>query len=149
MTASNLTSRSTAAGAIAVTLALLAGCGPSRPATYPVTGKVVFPDGSTLPGGMVEFESISAEGRPVNARGPIAEDGTFFLSTFQPGDGALPGEHRALVRPPVPDVYVEEGERPPPAMLDRKYERYETSDLQFSVQEGENQITINVTRPGR
>lgn len=133
---------------VAIAMVTLSGCGPNRPATYPVTGKVVFPDGSTLSGGMVEFESLSADGQPVNARGPIAADGTFSLSTFEAGDGALPGEHKALVHPPMSDVDVEEGEKPPPLLIDQKFKQYKTSGLKFTIQEGENKITINVTRPG-
>ena len=134
--------------AVAVSVAV-AGCDSGRPATYPVEGKVVFPDGTPLTGGMVEFEFVGGEGNPLNARGRIEEDGTFCLSTFEAGDGALAGEHRAIVRPPAPDYSPRKSGPLPKRIIDPRFERYGTSDLRFTVKEGKNDfITIQVARPG-
>jgi len=53
-----------------VTLLLLAGCGPSGPAMYPVSGKVTF-NGETLPDGYVTFTSKDRSTR--DAAGPIVD----------------------------------------------------------------------------
>ena len=127
------------------------GCGTGHPKTYPVSGKVVFDDGAPLTsGGFIGFESTPAEGLPVNARGVIGDDGTFVLSTFGEGDGAVAGKHRALVRAhrkrPEGDQFRED--RIPPPVIDRRFERYATSGLEFTVEEGRNESTVVVQRPG-
>jgi len=36
----------------------------------------------------------------------------------------------------------------PEPIIDPRFARYQTAGLEFTVQEGENDIQINVTRPG-
>jgi hypothetical protein len=67
---------------------LLAGCGPSRPQTVPVSGRVTW-QGQPVVEGIIVF--YPATGRP--ATGVIAADGTYRLRTFDPGDGAVLGKH--------------------------------------------------------
>lgn len=124
-----------------------AGCGPGRPSTCPVQGKVVFADGKPLAGGLIELESMPAEGPPFNASGRIQPDGSFRLGTFQEGDGAVAGKHRAIVRPLMPEVDIEQGIKPSEPVIDPKFERYETSGLELTVTEGENEWTVRVERP--
>ena len=108
-----------------------------------------LPDGSPLAGGMVEFQSAAVDGKQHNARGVIGTDGTFRLGTFEADDGALAGEHRAIVRPEQPDFNIMTQGPPPKPAIDPQLGRYETSGLKFTVTEGENQIEIEVTRPPR
>lgn len=124
------------------------GCEPGRKATYPVSGKVVFADGSPLiTGGIVLFESIAAEGQSVIARGVVQDDGTFRLSTFEEGDGARAGKYRILVRAKRDATdYRERGIIPRP-VIDSRYENYETSGLQFTVEENNNEFKVVVNRP--
>jgi len=75
------------------TVLLIAGCGSGRPTTVPVRGKVTF-DGKPVPTGRITF--YPAEGR--SATGAIGPDGSYTLTTFEPGDGALPGKHRVTIR---------------------------------------------------
>jgi hypothetical protein len=81
----------------ALVLALLGGCGARK---YPVVGKVVFKDGTPLPGGLVVFSPLDP-GNHVGARGYIQPDGTFELSSEKAGDGSLEGRYQVLVRPPT------------------------------------------------
>ena len=70
---------------------------------YPVNGKVVFENGEPLTtGGVVLCESLDtlSDDMAIMARGKIREDGTFELSTFADGDGAVVGKHRVLVSRP-------------------------------------------------
>jgi len=72
------------------------GCGSSggTPATLiPVKGKVTY-KGQPLTKGVIEFEP-DGYGRP--ARGQLQADGTFELTTLQPGDGVVAGEHRISI----------------------------------------------------
>ena len=124
------------------------GCGSDRAATYPVKGKVVFTDGSPLEGGgSVEFESKPQEGMPINARGVIAAGGAFSLTTYEEGDGAVAGVHRAIVRPTRPIFEPEEGGTMPGPVINPRFEKYETSGLEFTVTEDDNDFTIKVERP--
>src|SRR5579883_1927961 len=73
------------------------GCGskegPYVAATVPVKGSVTY-QGKKLTQGEVTFESLE-NGR--EAHGRIQPDGTFVLTTFKEGDGALAGDHRVAV----------------------------------------------------
>ena len=123
-----------------VSLALLFGCS-QGPRVYPVSGRVVHPNGEPVAAGMVEFESI--DHRPkINARGAIQPDGTFRLGTFSEDDGAVAGRHRAVVLPPVRAIGHDAG----PATFDLRYASYMRSGLEFTVAEGPNELTIEVER---
>ncbi len=135
----------------AVALLAAAGCGAQQPGTYPVRGKVTYPDGTPVTAGMVEFEPSQKGGVPLseryNARGRIHEDGSYSLTTFREGDGAVPGRHRVIVQEPYPDADLEAGPRRWKPSIDPSYRRYEESGLEFDVKAEENEITIVVTRP--
>lgn len=80
--------------ALLVTAVVLAGCGGSDfPKTYSVSGTVVQ-NGKPVDGALVTF--LSTEGGK-SAVGSTNADGEFTLSTFGPGDGALPGAYKVTV----------------------------------------------------
>ena len=72
---------------------LLAGCGDSNPAVYPVTGTVSF-NGEPLSTGTIVFIPKSGG---ASAQGQIGSGGKYTLTTFTDGDGALPGTHTVMV----------------------------------------------------
>lgn len=77
---------------LTIAAAMAVGC--SRgPATAKVTGSVTL-DGKPLAFGSVMFQGATG-GQP--ARGDIQPDGTFALTTFATGDGAIVGNHRVRV----------------------------------------------------
>jgi hypothetical protein len=133
--------RSTILLSIAVSLG---GCG-KAPATYPVAGKVVYPNGSPLTGGVIELSLTGGEA--VNARGPIERDGSFHVVTPGKGDGAVLGTHRVAVRALAQDSEPLDGKPTSPAQIDPRFEKYETSQLQVVVEPKPNQFTIEVKRP--
>ncbi len=69
------------------------GCWSRGPETIPVQGIVTL-DGKPVEGATVSF-SPKAAGRP--ATGTTDAAGHFSLTTFEPGDGAVPGEHVVTV----------------------------------------------------
>lgn len=73
-------------------LCLTAGCGSDAP--VPVSGKVTV-DGKPVGNAGVTFHPQDGKGRP--ATGETAEDGTYKLTTLNPGDGALKGEYRVTL----------------------------------------------------
>ncbi len=118
------------------------------PRTYPVTGKVVFDDGRPLTsGGVVLSECLDTVGAGTNARGAIDEEGLFQLTTFKDNDGALPGKHRFMVKADRDaDDYLKRGIIPRP-VIDERFESYDTSGLEFTVEEGGNDLTLIVDLP--
>jgi hypothetical protein len=84
---------------LVVCISLVAtGCGGSNPKTIKVTGKVSY-KGKPVTQGSITFQPAHpTEGglsRP--ARGDIGSDGTYELSTFETGDGVMPGDYIVLV----------------------------------------------------
>ncbi|HEY1381334.1 MAG TPA: hypothetical protein VGF55_31325 [Gemmataceae bacterium] len=121
-----------------------AGCN-SGPRLYPVTGKVVNKGkGSVkdLAGYIVQFQSTTDPAELPG--GTIAEDGTFTLTTRVAGKevpGVKEGTYRArLMQQPT------EGAAPPPLLVHRRYTKFETADLQYTIKPGPNEITIEVER---
>jgi hypothetical protein len=121
-----------------VLLVGVAGCG----GYYPVHGKVTYPDGSPVTKGIVVFESNGAA-NAISARGEIQADGTYQLGTDKPGDGVPAGKYRVLVTPRLenPDA--------PEVTFDRRFADFNTSGLEFEVGSGDNDFSIQVTRPGK
>lgn len=134
-------SRNTTLLGIAMGLALACnGC--STSATNPVSGKVVYTDGSPatdLVGHTVSFDCVEHQ---VGASGEIQADGTFRLGTFTDNDGAMTGTHRVAISPPLPPV-----DAPAPLLLiDKKYGDMATSGLEVEIKPGANEITLTVER---
>ncbi|MBN9524158.1 hypothetical protein J0H58_37555 [bacterium] len=114
----------------------LAGCGSDL---QPVTGKVVYEDGTPVKGGDITFNS---KGRTpaVNASGNIADDGTFTLK-FNGREGAAPGSYKVV-------VVGKEGYGEGPA-VDGVYGDPLNTPLTQEIVAGKNDLTITVKRPTR
>jgi hypothetical protein len=125
-----------------VTLALtlivsLVGCGDGRPKVVPVSGQVLM-NGKPVTGrtGFVRVEP--AGGRP--AIGEInTADGTFTLTTFEQGDGCMPGTHPAavIVNTTVGGKLI--------SLIPEKYGDAKTSGLQVTVDEPTDSLKIELT----
>ncbi len=133
------------------TLTLLSGCSDSG--LTPVRGKVTF-DGKPLPTGSIRF--FPAEGgRP--AVGQIATDGTYELSTTEPGDGAKPGQYKVAVESiestqtgPAPTSLEQEmelggtGRTSVTYLLPPEYSSHKSSGLTATVDAGDNTINFDL-----
>src|SRR5262245_9998826 len=117
--------------AVAIALAPLAAAGCGR-RMCPVEGKVAYKDGTPLTGGMVIFEPFEADLK-TSSRGHVQKDGSFRLGTEGEADGAPEGKYRVLVVP----LYGVPGA--PAVKIDPKYERPETSPLEYTVVRGKNE----------
>ena len=102
-------------------------------------------DGTPLNGGIVSLQPSGKEGPATNARGIVGPDGTFRLTTFKEGDGALPGKHRAIVLSPPPNN--KPNEPTPKPNVHKKFGSYDTSGLVVDSTPGPNKITLKVDRP--
>lgn len=125
---------------IAASLCLLvSGCGGGNGLeTAPATGQVTL-NGQPLPYGAVSFRPKA--GSP--ATGEIQADGSFTLTTYRNGDGAIVGAHEVLVsateahagtaKPVDPGM-----EAPiPKSLIPEKYASFSTSGITAEVKPGE------------
>jgi hypothetical protein len=87
-------------------------------------------------GGTVVFEP---EQRGKMAVGPIAADGTFELTTYQQGDGAIVGRHRVAVTPLVELVAdtAQSQQSVQEPLIPHKYQAATSSGIVFDVKSGE------------
>ncbi len=119
---------------------LQGGCSDGRPRTWPVRGTVLFEDGSPVKTGVIELESIEHQ---TTATGKIGEDGSFILGTFREQDGAVAGQHRAIVIQLIMGdrtiVHTQDHGHPVPV----HYATYESSDLRLTVEPtADNNLTV-------
>ena len=108
----------------------LSGCGQSSvaiPSTFSVKGKVSY-KGKPLTKGSIVFEPTDA-GK--DAYGKIQPDGTFELTTYKEGDGAVVGTHR---------VYVTEQ---PKGAIPVKYTQASSSKVEVEVGEATTDYPID------
>lgn len=131
------------------------GCGDGLPQRAPVAGSVTF-NGQPVSEGTVTF--FPTAGRA--ALGKIQADGTFRLTTYDEGDGALLGEHRVTIEAvkvtggASPQSFEEElrfgqtGQATVASVVERlvpqEYAQRATSPLTASVQRGENRIDFHL-----
>jgi hypothetical protein len=121
---------------------MTAGCGHG---TAPVQGKVVFADNQAaateLDGYVITMESAE---RKISATGIIESDGTFLVSTFEQGDGAMPGAYRVAITPPL-GTLTSEGPAAKP-IIDPRYGQLKTSNLDVTIEPGNNEYLVEVER---
>ena len=141
------------AAVLTVVVVMLCGCTSkpdNRPRRVPVTGTVLY-KGQPVADATVLFEP--ANDTPA-AAGKTDAQGHYRLETFDPADGAVPGDYKITVRKvevirghkgeQVPDDYV----GPPPDekwLLPAKFSKAETSGLAATVNEGQtNEIKLDL-----
>jgi hypothetical protein len=124
-----------------ITCAITAGCSDRLP-TYPVSGIVQFEEGKPVHVGTLELKSRE---HGIQARGDIQTDGSFQLSTYEAGDGAVAGLHDCV----VVQMVIAEGlsaHRPSAVgVVDGRHANYATSGLVVEVSPNRNNLlTIEV-----
>lgn len=125
--------------ALGLAAAWIVGCGgdSDRLQTAPVHGTVSY-NGQPLTRGSITF--VPTQSGPT-ATGQIQPDGTYSLTTYEEGDGAILGSHRVMI------VSMDEGSglpedamTEPKLLIPDKYGRDQTSGLTADVTEGDNEI---------
>lgn len=112
------------------------GCGGNQHRTAKVNGKVTY-KGKPVPNGTVTF--IPEAGGP-SATGEIQSDGTFSMTTYSSGDGAVLGKHKVVIAAmqDMGDRLPEDRNPLPPPIVPTKYTSPATTDLTTEVKDGEN-----------
>ncbi len=149
-----------------LSLVIMTGCGGSdRPATYPVSGSVLY-NGEPVAGASVSFW---AEGAARAATGVTTAEGKFQLSMYDLNDGALAGSQTITVlkmeaskqaaADPTKNMNdaaaaaemmanVQEGGGPggPKSLIPKAYAGKDTTSLQETVSaDGENTFILQLT----
>jgi hypothetical protein len=119
----------------------LAGCGGDRLRTAVVRGKVTC-NGKAVPNGTISF--IPASGP--TATGEIQPDGSFTLTTYCKGDGAVLGQHTVvIVAMEDMSTRLPEARNPlPPPIVPDKYTSLATTDLRREVKDEVNQVNFDL-----
>jgi hypothetical protein len=134
--------------------ASIVGCGAGNGPERGVVRGVVTTGGKPIPQGVIRFHP-QAGGRP--ATGTLASDGTYSLTTIEPGDGAPVGAHRVTIEAKrvegaeMPRSFDEEvkmvkegrsskGKGKLVWLVPPRYTRLESSNLTAQVESGENRI---------
>jgi hypothetical protein len=121
----------------------MVGCSKSPFDLAPVYGKVTI-DGKPVSTGRVMFAPIAkGESREVGkpAFGTLQADGTFTLTTFEEGDGAVVGEHWVTIFGPDEETIV----TPVSTTGVPKFSRLSVPQKQKVAGNQENQIEVNLT----
>lgn len=113
------------------------GCGSSQVPVYPVSGTVLFENGSPVRTGTVELESRDHR---VTATGTIRDDGSFVLGTYTSDDGACPGEHGVIVVQLIINDGTISHSKDHGHPVDPMYASYTTSPLTATVKEQDDNI---------
>ena len=128
-------------------LVALSGCGPDRPDTITVSGKVTFAGGAPPAEGMIYFACVEpAEGydrRPGSA--PFGTDGSYEVKSFEEGDGLVPGKYEVGVEcwdsPPMMG-------KPVKSYVPKRYQASKTSGLEVVIESGAGiqEVTFDVPK---
>jgi hypothetical protein len=127
---------------------LVSGCGPSRPATVPVKGTVTY-NGEPVEGAAVVFFGTGRQ-----ATGETNSEGIFSLQTYEPNDGAIPGEYTVTIAKveSAPESSGDPGREPPKvsatppkSLIPKKYADPKDSELKETVTPGApNEFTFEL-----
>lgn len=129
---------------------VVTGCGSGRPQTVAVTGTVTYKGDPVENAAVVFFKD---KGAPP-ATGQTDASGVFTLTTFEPNDGAVPGEYVVTVAKveSAPEVEGDgripppQSDKPPKSLIPVKYSEPNASDLKETVSApGPNEITLELT----
>ena len=125
------------AGAAFGVLLFALGCGGGDRAE--VSGKVTRADGSPLVGARVIARS-DATGK--SASGITDDDGSYVLSTVEPGDGVPVGDYKASII-----EFRGTGDNMRPGSISLKYGNPDESGLAFAISGGEEKVFDVVVDP--
>jgi hypothetical protein len=125
-------------GLLLVPLVLL-GCGDQRPKRVPISGRVTI-DGKPLDVGCVQ---VQPEGHRA-AYGTIGPDGRFQLTTYEPNDGCVLGEHPLV----IVNAHKKLNETTGLVCAPEKYQFPQTSGLKLSVQGPRDDANFDLTWKG-
>lgn len=124
-------------------LASVLGCGNSN-GTVKVSGVLTVAGGPPPGPGTISFTVVQpADGFPNRpAMAKFGDDGVYKVTTYDPGDGLLPGKYQVAVEcyetPPNMDG------KPVKSFIDKKYMNGETSGFELNIEPNSKAIEFNL-----
>jgi hypothetical protein len=125
------------AGLVLCAVILFSGCTGGRLPTAPVRGKVTY-KGAPLNTGTVTF--VPDTTAAPCAYGEIGADGSYELTTYKRGDGAVLGTHRIMVSALKVDPKRPEAT----SLVPSKFSSEQTSGLAADVQKKDNVVDLSL-----
>jgi hypothetical protein len=129
-----------------VVLTSLTGCSSGDPATALVSGTVKV-NGKSVPGGNVILAPMG-DGRSLpgkTAMAQVDDDGTFVMSTYKEGDGAVVGKHRVTFNAPAVEALPAKAAGGHVAIRRSPYDGLVPKQKEFEVTKGgENTLDIEL-----
>ena len=128
---------------LGLSLALLCclACGPGKRKLYPVRGKVLC-EGVPAEGAIVTLHALDAS-QPMDQvpSARVQADGSFAIGTYEPADGAPPGDYKGIIiwLPPDALARISPTGRLPNKLPDL-YSDAKTTPLNIHVNEGPNDL---------
>jgi len=135
---------------LAGVLVPLVGCGPGGPEVVEIRGKVTYGGGEWPAPGVLYFTPAeAAPGLPLRpASAKFDTDGSFLVTSFDDGDGLVPGTYQVGVEcwenPPSMD-----GGGPPVSYVSKAYESSKSSGLEVTVKPGDGVVEVTFDVPKR
>lgn len=114
------------------------GCGASD-GTFPVSGRLQTTSGDAIESAQVMF--VSDAGKTHSAS--VDQDGAFRLSSGSDASGLAPGNYKVVVQ----ESSLDDIDAPAKPKAHQKYRSRETTDLQVTVQEGDNVFNLALDTP--
>jgi hypothetical protein len=115
---------------------LLQGCGSQYPTTVPIQGTITY-RGKPIDKGEVQFspKDDATGARRRLAVGEVDAQGSYTLSTFTKGDGAMPGEYAVTITLPKrkSGVEVAEGVAPAEQFIPTIYSALDKTPLKATI----------------
>jgi hypothetical protein len=123
---------------LASVMTLVAGCGEATVPVFPVTGSVNF-KGKPPGGALIVLSSTTGGAEGFAPTATVKDDGSFAITSYQPGDGAPQGEYVATLQwfKVVNDAG---GSGPGPNVLPKEYASAKSSPIKISVGSGPTQV---------
>jgi hypothetical protein len=114
------------------------GCSEKRVPVYPVAGKVTYKGQPPVGATVVLHPAKSGDTSDVTPTGTVKDDGSFAITSYEPGDGAPQGEYVATIEW---YKYQKDLGGAGPNVIPPKYVSAKTSPVKVSVGGGPAQIS--------
>lgn len=134
-----------------VATGLVVGCSDvgDQKATAKVTGRVMY-EGKPVPGGSLMFSPVRDAKTPMSGKAGqavVKSDGTYFVTTYANGDGAVVGKHQVSFSPPaMAQTEAPAGAHVQTAAAESPYAGLTPKQTDVSVVKGENKIDIELVK---
>jgi hypothetical protein len=133
-------SRLAALAALVLLVCIVTGCGSKQLKTAVVRGNVTY-QGKAVSKGTIMFMPASGP----TASGELQADGSYALTTYQSGDGAVPGDYTVVIMSIGERSGLPEDRNPlAPALVPDRFTSVATSPLRAEVKDEENTIHFNL-----